>query len=69
MEDAMPYASNADLPESVKHVLPPHAQDTFREAFNHALDEYGREENAFRVAWSAVKKGYRKEGDRWVAKE
>jgi cation transport regulator len=65
----MPYASNNELPITVQHVLPPHAQDTFREAFNHALDEYGHEENAFRVAWAAVKKRYRKEGDEWVLRE
>lgn len=62
----MPYASNDDLPDSVRHVLPSRAQDIFREAFNHALEEYGREENAFRVAWAAVKKRYHKQGDEWV---
>lgn len=66
----MPYASNDDLPDSVRHVLPPHAQDIFREAFNSAFDEYGgQEERAFRVAWAAVKKRYRKEGREWVPKE
>ena len=33
----MPYASNADLPPSVRRNLPDHAQDIFREAFNHAF--------------------------------
>ena len=32
----MPYAVNADLPPSVRSHLPEHAQDIFREAFNHA---------------------------------
>jgi cation transport regulator len=31
----MPYATNADLPPSVKRRLPEHAQDIYREAFNH----------------------------------
>ena len=65
----MPYGSNDDLPDSVRHALPPHAQDIFREAFNNALEEYGREENAFRVAWAAVKKRYRKVRGAWVEKD
>jgi cation transport regulator len=71
----MPYASNADLPLSVRRHLPPHAQDIFRSAFNHAWDTYGAtepervEEIAHRVAWSAVKKRYRKLGDSWLPRE
>ena len=68
----MPYASNEDLPASIRSHLPPHAQDIFRAAFNHAWQSYGqreperREEIAHRVAWSAVKRQYHKLGDRWV---
>ena len=32
----MPYPTNADLPRSVQAHLPEHAQDIYREAFNHA---------------------------------
>ncbi|VDZ00896.1 Cation transport regulator [Escherichia coli] len=32
----MPYKTKSDLPESVKHVLPSHAQDIYKEAFNSA---------------------------------
>ncbi|MBW4047086.1 MAG: cation transporter [Proteobacteria bacterium] len=69
----MPYGSNLDLPPSVREHLPEHAQAIFREAFNAAWDTYGerleaREALAFRVAWSAVKKGYRKLGRNWVPK-
>ena len=32
----MPYPTNADLPASVRAHLPEHAQDIYREAFNHA---------------------------------
>jgi len=64
---AMPYASNDELPPAVANHLPPHAQDIFREAFNHAWDEYDSdEERAFRVAWAAVKRSYRKRGNTWV---
>jgi len=72
----MPYNSNADLPDNVTHVLPKHAQDIFRKAFNSAYDEYknpedrrgdsDREDTARRVAWSAVKKKYEKgDDDKW----
>jgi cation transport regulator len=63
----MPYKSISDLPDNVRDVLPKHAQEIFQEAFNSAFDEYkergaeGREETAFKVAWSAVKKKYRKD--------
>ena len=64
----MPYASREALPDSVRNHLPPHAQDIFVGAFNSAHDEYGDEARAFRVAWSAVKRQYRKQGERWVPK-
>ncbi|GAB3402005.1 ChaB family protein [Massilia agilis] len=62
----MAYKSINDLPDNVRDVLPRHAQEIFQEAFNSAFDEYaergpeGREETAFKVAWAAVKKKYRK---------
>ncbi len=68
----MPYASNMDLPPSVRDHLPAHAQDIFRAAFNAAYAEYAgerQEEAAFRVAWAAVKKQYHKIGDVWVPKD
>jgi len=46
----MPYTTNADLPPAVSKHLPEHAQNIFRKAFNRALDEYGTEEQAFKVA-------------------
>ncbi len=69
----MPYATNEDLPESLRAHLPPHAQDIFRATFNNAWERYGardperREEIAHRVAWAAVKRQYRKLGGEWVA--
>ena len=33
----MPYEINVDLPPSVRRSLPKHAQDIYREAFNHAF--------------------------------
>ncbi len=76
----MPYKTTSELPKSVKNVLPAHALDIYKEAFNSAYDEYDspkdrrgdadREEAAHRVAWSAVKKaGYEKGDDsKWHKK-
>jgi cation transport regulator len=72
MEKPMPYASNAEQPPSVSDHLPPHAQDIYREAFNHAFAAHRgdprREEAAHRIAWAAVKRGYVKAGDQWAPK-
>jgi cation transport regulator len=76
----MPYSSKNELPESVRNVLPSHAQDIYKEAFNNAYDEYkdpkdrrgdeDREEVAHKVAWSAVKNRYEKAGDgKWHEKK
>lgn len=75
----MPYKSTKELPEGVRHALPAHAQDIYKEAFNSAYEEYkdpderrddaSREEVSHRVAWSAVKKKYIKgDDDKWHAK-
>jgi cation transport regulator len=67
----MPYRTNADLPPPVRNHLPPHAQDIYREAFNHAFASHAgdrrQEEIAHRTAWSAVKRSFVKLGDAWVA--
>lgn len=75
----MPYSSKEELPDSVKNVLPEHAQDIYKEAFNSAWDEYkdpedrkkggSQEETAHRVAWAAVKQSYEKgDDDKWHKK-
>lgn len=68
----MPYRVNRDLPPPVQHVLPPHAQDIYREAFNGTWEafrgaESEREARCHRIAWAAVKRRYRKVGAVWVA--
>ena len=62
----MPYQTIAELPAQVK-ALPKRAQEIFRAAFNSAYG--GDEQQAFRIAWAAVKRKYRKEGDKWVPKK
>ncbi len=68
----MPYKTLKDLPASVREHVPKHAQEIYKEAFNHAWVEYAdradREEVAHKVAWSAVKKRYEKKGEHWVEK-
>lgn len=75
----MPYKSKSELPDSVRGVLPAHAQDIYKEAFNSAWEQYkdksarrddaSREETAHRVAWAAVKQNYEKGDDeRWHPK-
>lgn len=59
----MPYTSVDGLPRNIRNHLPLHAQEIFREAFNHAFEKYSDEETAFRVAWSAVKRKYEKDYD------
>lgn len=61
----MPYKAKSDLPDNVRNVLPTHAQDIYKEAFNSAWEQYkdkadrrddaSREETAHKVAWAAVK--------------
>ncbi len=64
-----PYSDNFGLPQTVRAVLPSHAQDIFREAFNHAWEQYGHDEvTAARVAWAAVKRRYEKRDGGWVPK-
>jgi cation transport regulator len=68
-EARLPYLENSQLPPSVQSRLPHHAQDIYREAFNHAWTEYGRDEvAAVRVAWAAVKRRYEKRQGVWVPK-
>lgn len=70
----MPYASPGELPPSVREHLPLPAQEIFVAAFNNAWASYGgddpaeRERRAFRIAWAAVKRSYRKLAGRWLPK-
>jgi cation transport regulator len=68
----MPYKSIAALPGNVRQHLPKHAQEIYMEVYNNAWVQYAdrkdREAVAHKVAWSAVKKQYKKQGDKWVKK-
>ena len=66
----MPYDKVTDLPDNVRNNLPKHAQEIYHAAYNSAEEQYGEEERAHRVAWSAVENEYEKDenGD-WVEKK
>lgn len=61
--------------------LPEHAQHIYKKAHDNAIEQYqdpkkrrgGKSENAeevaHKVSWAAVKRGYKKKGDRWVKKD
>lgn len=61
--------------------LPSHAQHIYTKAHKNALKQYNspskrrggkrqsKEQIAHKVAWSAVKKEYKKKGDKWVPKK
>ena len=77
----MPYKTMSDLPASIQRLLPRHAQEIYKEAFNNAFYSYrdqdkrfdedeSLEETAHRVAWGAVKQKYRKgEDGAWHLKD
>jgi cation transport regulator len=60
--------------------LPEHAQEIYKKAHANALKQYQKPEKrrsgkkqsieqvAHKVAWAAVKRQYRKEGDMWIEK-
>lgn len=66
----MPYKSIDDLPPAIRQHLPKHAQEIYRSVFNHSWQQYAprddREALAHKVAWSAVKKQYHKQGEHWI---
>jgi len=65
-----PYDTIDELPDSVKNVLPVGAQVIWLKAFNSALEAGNDEETAIKIAWSAVKKKYKKDPKKkkWVKK-
>jgi cation transport regulator len=67
----MPYGTNEELPSRLRERLPPHAQDIYREAFNHAVERYGErdEGRAHRIAWAAVKRSYEKVNEAWLPRD
>ncbi len=67
----MPYPNISDLPPAVRHSLPTHAQEIFKEAFNSAYKVHNGDDEvtAFKIAWAAVKKTYKKQNDKWIRRK
>lgn len=63
----MPYTTTN--PPSRISKLPKAAQSIWIAAYNSAYAQYKNEESANKVAWAAVKRKYKKVGDKWVKKE
>ncbi len=63
----MPYKAN-EIPSGTERV-PEHGQSIYRAAFNSAHAGGASEESAHAIAWSAVKRKYKKHGDRWISKD
>lgn len=63
----MPYKTNAELPKELQK-LPNAAQSLFRTSFNRAAARGNSESSSFKIAWSVVKKRFKKVGDKWVAR-
>lgn len=59
----MPYASNAELPKSVRDALPSSAQSVFRNVVNNQLGEGLSESRAFASAWGALENQGWEKGD------
>lgn len=64
----MPYSSNSDLPDNVKSSLPSAAQTVYRTVYNAQLATGKSEDAARKIAWTAVKNGWKKKEDEWVRK-
>jgi cation transport regulator len=73
----MPYRRKESLPKQIKRSLPEEAQEIYKEAFNSAEEYYAdprkrrnpsddKEEIAAKIAWSAVKKKFRKGNGGWI---
>lgn len=62
------HAKKSELPGTLQK-SPWKAQETFAKAHDAAAEQYGDEGRAYRVAFSAVKHGFEKVGDRWEAKD
>ena len=62
-----PYKTTKDLPSNVTNVLPPSAQSIWMRVFNESYPK--GEDYARKVAWTVVKRMFKKVGDKWVQKK
>jgi cation transport regulator len=63
------YRTVSELPKGVKSSLPKHAQEIYKSTFNSAHEEQDHDKQAaHKIAWSAVKQSYEKQGGNWHKK-
>ena len=62
----MPYKTLNDLPIRIQNILPHHAQEIYKSAFNSAYALYEDESIAHATAWTAVKRNFEKVNGIWV---
>lgn len=63
------YGKAEDLPEAIKTALPADAQAVFLRVANAELaKDAGDEQQAFKIAWAAVKNGWEKTAEGWTKK-
>lgn len=67
----MPYKNIDDLPAAVKNNLPSGAQEIYKNAYNKADGDHSdwSASKKAQYAWGAVKRVYKKDGDKWVKKK
>ncbi|XGV98924.1 MAG: ChaB family protein [Leptolyngbya sp. BL-A-14] len=51
----MAYLTNQDLPNNIRDRLSDASQSLYRVAFNSAIQWYGEEAKAHKIAWNAVR--------------
>ena len=55
------------MPKQVKDNVSTSLQGAFMKAFNRALQQYGNETKAFKIAWSVIRKiGKKNKAGKWV---
>ena len=63
----MPYSKISELPEGTSK-LPSGAKNIYMKAYNAAYTKGWPEDRRHSYAWGAVKRRYKKVGDKWVKK-
>jgi len=65
-----PYKKVEDLPKQVRNSLSPKLQKVFLRVVNQALDRYGDDTTAFKIAWDVIKRiSKRDKNGKWVMKK
>jgi hypothetical protein len=66
--DKQGHAKKDELPGTLQR-SEKHAQATFAQTYDSAMEEYGDAERAARTAYASLKHSYEKVGDHWEAKD